>query len=133
MKTKAEHISHWVTQAEEDWQTTELLFAGKRYLHSLFFAHLSLEKICKAHWLNANESNVPSKTHNPIFLLSQTTVGLTDEQKEFLLEINRFQIEGRYPEQILKLHHAANAIFARTKLDYAKQLQLWLLSKLPST
>jgi HEPN domain-containing protein len=96
----------------------------------LFFAHLSLEKICKAHWINCSETNIPPKTHNLLFLLSQTTLHLADEQKEFLLEINRFQIEGRYPEQILKLQKATDASFTRTKLNQAKELQIWLLNKL---
>jgi HEPN domain-containing protein len=130
VKTKEEHITHWVNQSNDDWESTELLFTGKKYLHALFFAHLSLEKVCKVHWINSNESNIPPKTHNLIFLLSQTTIGLTDDQKELLLELNRFQIEGHYPEQISKLHKASTASFARHKLDQAKQLQQWLLNKL---
>ena len=98
MKTKEQHIAHWLAQSKDDWESSELLFAGKKYLHSLFFAHLSLEKICKAHWINSAEINIPPKTHNLIFLLSQTALELSDNQKEFLLDLNRFQIEGRYPE-----------------------------------
>ncbi len=130
MKTKEEHTAHWVNQSTDDWESTELLFTGKKYLHALFFAHLSLEKVCKAHWIKANESNIPPRTHNLIFLLSQTGLALSTSQKEFLLELNRFQIEGRYPQQLSKLHQAATAPFARQKLDQAKQLQQWLLNNL---
>ncbi len=131
MKTKEEHIIHWANQSSDDWESAELLFKGKKYLHALFFAHLSIEKICKAHWVRASEGNIPPKTHNLIFLLSQTSVELTDDQKEFLLELNRFQIEGRYPEQVSKLHKVSTASFAQYKLDQAKQIQQWLLNKLP--
>ena len=130
MKTKEQHIAHWLAQSKDDWESSELLFAGKKYLHALFFAHLSLEKICKAHWINSAEINIPPKTHNLIFLLSQTVLELNDNQKEFLLDLNRFQIEGRYPEVISKLQQASTAPFARNKLNEAKELQLWLLSKL---
>ena len=130
VKTKEEHIIHWANQSSDDWESAELLFKGKKYLHALFFAHLSIEKICKAHWVRASEGNIPPKTHNLIFLLSQTSVELTDDQKEFLLELNRFQIEGRYPEQA-KLHKVSTASFAQYKLDQAKQMQQWLLNKLP--
>ncbi|MFN6087817.1 MAG: HEPN domain-containing protein [Cyclobacteriaceae bacterium] len=130
MKTKEEHIGHWVNQSIDDWEAAELLFKGRKYLHSLFFAHLSLEKVCKAHWIRANESNIPPKTHNLIFLLSNTAIELTNEQKEFLLELNRFQIEGRYPEQISKLFKISTHTFAEEKLAQAKKQQEWLLNKL---
>lgn len=81
MKTKEHHIEHWLAQSNDDWEAAELLFAGKKYLHSLFFAHLSLEKVCKAHWINSSEINILP--------------------------------------------------FTRNKLNEAKELHLWLLSKLP--
>jgi hypothetical protein len=55
---------------------------------------------------------------------------LTNEQKEFLLELNRFQIEGRYPEQISKLFKISTHTFAEEKLAQAKKQQEWLLNKL---
>jgi HEPN domain-containing protein len=131
VKTKKEHIVHWVDQSKEDWEAAELLFIGKKYLHALFFAHLSVEKVCKAHWVNANEGNVPPKTHNLIFLLSQAKIELVESQKEFLLELNRFQIEGRYPEQLSKLYKASTAAFTQNKLNHAKELRIWLLNNLP--
>lgn len=130
MKTKKEHITHWVSQSNDDWEASMLLYVGKKYLHALFFAHLSLEKICKAHWINSSESNIPPKTHNLLFLLSQTALELTSDQKEFLLEMNRFQIEGRYPEQISNLYKSVNASFTKGKLEHVKEFQVWLLNKL---
>jgi AbiV family abortive infection protein len=130
VKTKELHISHWINQSKDDWEAAELLFAGKKYLHALFLAHLSLEKACKAHWINSNEDNIPPKTHNLIFILSQTTIELTDNQKEFLLELNRFQIEGRYPNQLTKLHQASSPQFTSIKLNEAKELFIWLHNKL---
>jgi HEPN domain-containing protein len=52
MMTKQEHIDYWVNTAAEDWDTVEVLFNGKKYLHALFWAHLVLEKLAKAHWVN---------------------------------------------------------------------------------
>jgi HEPN domain-containing protein len=95
VKSKQEHIQYWLHQSADDWEASQLLFIGKKYLHSLFLAHLSLEKISKAHWINTKETNIPPKTHNLIYLLSETTLALDNPQKEFLLELNRFQIKGR--------------------------------------
>jgi HEPN domain-containing protein len=48
MKTKNEHIDFWLIQADDDWTAVDTLFKGRNYLQSLFFAHLVIEKICKA-------------------------------------------------------------------------------------
>ena len=54
MKTKEEHIDFWLTQADDDWTAVDTLFKGRNYLQSLFFAHLVIEKICKALWIKHN-------------------------------------------------------------------------------
>lgn len=100
MMTKEEHIEYWMNSSDEDWKTVTSLFQSGRYIHSLFFAHLALEKMCKAFWVKDNESNIPPKIHNLVKLLSQTKVNLKPEQFEYLLEVNRFQLEGRYPDYI---------------------------------
>lgn len=48
--TKQEYIDYWVNTAAEDWITVEVLFETKRYMHCLFWSHLVLEKLAKAHW-----------------------------------------------------------------------------------
>ncbi len=131
MKTKAEHIQYWIEQSKVDWEVAELLLAGKKYIQSLFFTHLAVEKVCKANWINANQGNVPPKTHNLIFILSQTPVELNEAQKVFLLELNRFQIEGRYPEDIVQLNRICTLEFTVDKIKEAKTLMIWLQSKLP--
>lgn len=55
MMTKEEYISFWLSQAEDDWAAVDTLFQGKNYLQSLFFAHLVIEKICKAIWIKHNQ------------------------------------------------------------------------------
>ena len=50
--TKKEHIEYWIKTSQDDWETVESLLNSKRYLHCLYFSHLVLEKICKAHWVN---------------------------------------------------------------------------------
>ncbi len=47
--TKQEHINYWVTAAENDWGTVQNIFKATEYIYALFFAHLVLEKLLKAH------------------------------------------------------------------------------------
>ncbi|MBI1939064.1 MAG: HEPN domain-containing protein [Ignavibacteriales bacterium] len=130
MKSKEEHIQYWLTQAEDDWEVVNTLFEGKKYLQSLFFAHLVIEKICKALWIKHNDTNVPPKTHNLNLLLSQTPLTLSDEQNEFLLNLNRFQLEGRYPEHITKMKQICNYDFTNEIIAKTKEIKLWLQEKL---
>jgi len=52
MMTKEQHIKYWVDTAQYDWSGTEEAFnITKRYMHCLFWAHLTLEKLAKAHWI----------------------------------------------------------------------------------
>jgi HEPN domain-containing protein len=103
MLSKQEHIAYWLAQADDDWQTVDILFAGGKYLQTLFWAHLVLEKICKCLWIQHNSGNVPPRSHNLNRLLALANIVLTDEQHSFLAEINQFQLEGRYPDYIANM------------------------------
>ena len=130
MKTKKEHIDYWIEQANDDWNAVNTLFNGKNYLQSLFFAHLVIEKLSKSIWIKHNEENVPPRTHNLIYILSLTPIELTEEKSEFILNLNRFQIEGRYPDYITRMQNICNEHFTKSMLETANQLRLWLLEKL---
>jgi HEPN domain-containing protein len=130
MMNKRDHIDYWIEQALDDWEAVEALLKSKKYLQSLFFAHLVVEKICKAYWIHDNEANIPPKTHNVIYLLSQTTLDLPEDKSELLLNLNRFQLEGRYPEYINKMLKICNQEFTERFIKQTNELRLWLLGKL---
>lgn len=130
MKTKEEHIGYWLEQANDDWEAVYSLLEGKKNLQALFFAHLVIEKLCKAVWIKSNDKNIPPKTHNLLFILSQTPVKLTDEQSEFFLILNRFQLEGRYPEYITKIRALCDENFTKEIITKTNELRKWLTEKL---
>lgn len=129
--TKEQHINFWLLQAEDDWGAVEALFEVEKYSQCLFWAHLVLEKYSKAIWIRDNAGNVPPKTHNLNHLLSQTTLVLTEEQQEFLLFINRFQIEGRYPDYITIIQNICDALFTADALEQIKEFRKCLIENLP--
>ena len=118
--TKKEHIDYWLKSAEKDWETMKFLLKGKRYVHALFFGHLYLEKILKALWVKNNKENYPPKIHNLLSILKQAKVELEEEQQMFLLKLNQYQIEGRYPEDVEKLYKITDKKLAD---DYLKQIK----------
>ena len=130
MKSKEEIIEFWIGQSEEDWSVSEVLYKNKKYLQSLFFGHLVIEKICKAKWIKDNSDNVPPKTHNLILLLSKTTIKLSDEQSEFLLNLNRFQLEGRYPDYLNQIQNICNENNTKELLLKIDEVRLWLLNQM---
>ena len=131
MLTKEGHVQYWMAQADDDWEATEILFSSKKYLQSLFWGHLVLEKICKALWILNHESNSPPKIHNLIYLIGQTPLAPPDELMEIMIEANRFQLEGRYPEYRKELYQQTNQANSRALLDRYNTLRLWLKQQLP--
>jgi len=131
MKNKETYINFWIEQAEDDWLAMGALMKGKKYLQALFFAHLVIEKICKAIWIKHNESNVPPRTHNLLYLIAATPVDLSDEESEFLLYLNRFQLEGRYPDYYTKLYQICNESFTKDIISKTEKIKKCLHAKLP--
>ena len=75
---------------------------SKHFDWSLFVGHLALEKILKAHWVKNNAADIPPKIHHLVRLANEAKLSLTDEQSEFLADVNGFNTEARYPEQNIK-------------------------------
>lgn len=129
--SKEEHIAYWITQSEDDWQAVQTLFDGRKYLQCLFFAHLVIEKLCKALWVKHHEENIPPRTHNLLFLLDATPLELEEEQRNFLLRLNRFQLEGRYPDYQRRMYQICTEDFTQNLLDQTDQFAQCLRNELP--
>jgi len=128
--TKLQYIDYWVDTAENDWVTVDALLAAKRYSHCLFWAHLVLEKLVKAHWVKNHEENIPPKTHNIIWLLDESAVEMTPEDMMFLESFNRFQLSTRYPDYLRKIEKFCTEELAKSQLEKVKEIRQCLLSKL---
>src|SRR4051794_28667667 len=97
---KKEHVDYWLRIAEKDQDMMTYLLEGKRYVQALFFGHLYLEKIAKALWVKNNVENIPPKTHNLLKIIKESSIELSVEDQAFLIKLNQYQIESRYPEDI---------------------------------
>jgi len=128
--SKQQHIEYWVKTSEEDWSAVETLFAAKKYLHCLFFAHLVLEKLCKAHWVKSREENIPPKIHNLIILVRQSNINLSEEMLMFMGEFNDFQLQGRYPDYMNKIYKVCTKEYTAELLENVKEIRQCLLKML---
>ena len=128
--TKQDHINYWKLTSQKDWDAVGGLIKIRKYAHALFFAHLALEKLCKANWVKNNPENHPPRTHNLVKILSQTSAVFSEEDLGFLEEFNDFQLEGRYPDYMLKIYKVCNAKYTSTIMQKIKPIRQCLLKKL---
>jgi len=127
--TLEEQIQYWVDIAELDVPVAKSMFENGHYVWSLFISHLILEKIIKAHFVK-DTKQTPPKIHDLVSLERRTNLHLTKEQREFLLKVNNFNLESRYPD------YKRNAFVVATKAyteDYMKKIMEmyeWLKSRI---
>lgn len=127
---KQAHIDYWIKSAADDEDTMDYLFKGKKYVHALFFGHLMIEKICKALWVKNNDINNPPKTHNIAKHLKQSNITIDENQLALITKLFQYQIEGRYPSDLLMLHKMTDKDFAKDYIHKTIEFKLWLLNKL---
>jgi HEPN domain-containing protein len=90
-------IEYWRTGASAEREFAAHLFGEGRMRHALFFLHLMLEKLIKAHVCKATKDLAP-KDHHLVRLAGKAMLPVSGEDKAFLATITRFNIEGRYPD-----------------------------------
>ena len=89
-----------------------------------------LEKISKALWVQNNEGNYPPRIHNLNKILAQAKVELKEEDNVFLADVNKFQIQGRYPDYISDIYKICTKDLTTKYLETIKILRICLLKKL---
>lgn len=119
-------IEYWVKTAEEDFEVGSNLVETGKIRHGLFFIHLAVEKILKA-CVCKNLKKTPPKIHNLIYLYELAGLEESTERQDALEALNRFCLEGRYPEQWPAIPDIKEA---KRYLKIAEQLTEWLKKQL---
>jgi HEPN domain-containing protein len=124
-------IKYWIELSDYDFETAEAMLKTKRYLYVGFMCHQTIEKAFKAYFTKLNPEAAPF-THSLSYLARKGGFYelFTEQQKEFIDQIEPLNIEARYPshkERLLKslTDSKCNEIINRTK-----ELQLWIKEKL---
>jgi len=90
-------VAYWLESAKEDWEVANQLLQTGKVRHGIFFLHLTIEKTLKGLYCKQT-SQVPPKTHNLLRLAELASLALTDEQRDVLAVINKFNSQGRHPD-----------------------------------
>lgn len=122
----SKQVNYWINGADEDFAAAQSLLEKGHFRHCLFFAHLSLEKMLKAHVvLKINE--VPPKIHNLIRLSEIAEITIEPEMSVFLRSFDMYQLEGRYPDYGKVI---LDSTIVLKKLTKAGEVLQWLKAKL---
>lgn len=123
-------VKFWKKSGEEDWETANFLFAGKRYAPCLFFCQLSLEKLLKG-LVIINLKNSAPYTHDLERLAVLAGINFSKEQANAFKTITRFNLAGRYDDQKLSFYKIADKKFTENYLIITKNLFVWLKNQYP--
>ncbi len=122
-----DEFDKWIISADDDWESAEYMFKGKRFVWALFLMQLSLEKLIKA--LIIKSGKLPPLSHNLESLYSKAN----DVPKKYALwlqEISDFNITARYDIEKEKLYKKATLEYAEEWFTKGKELQQWLKKQL---
>lgn len=119
-------IAYWKDGSYEDWLVANELVDIGRIRHGLFFAHLALEKILKAH-VCKKIGDLSPRTHNLLKLAELVKLELSSQQTSALAIINSFNLEGRYPETELPVPSKKQAAMY---MEGAEEILQWLTQAL---
>lgn len=119
-------VDYWTAGSREDLEVAEMLCEKGRFRHGLFFAHLAIEKMLKAH-VTLKTQQVPPKIHNLLRLAETAGIELLPEQELWLSRFNMFQLEGRYPDMA---QVTVDRPAAEQRLATAQEFLRWLTAQL---
>jgi HEPN domain-containing protein len=100
-------------------------------MQALFFVHLVIEKLLKAHFVKDNQENTPPLSHNLEGLYNLSNLELGPAFIERLSIINGWNIEGRYQDYKDKFYKLCTDEYVKEKVIESNELMTCLLQDLP--
>jgi len=119
-------IEYWRIGSYDDLETAKILIEKDRFLHGLFFCHLVIEKIIKAHVVKQSNDIAP-RSHNLIYLSEKSNLVFSEDDEIFLGILMKYQLQGRYPDYNPNVPEKVRII---DYLNKTENLLIWLEAKL---
>lgn len=94
-------IQYWQKGAYDNIDTARYLIDGGKRLEGLFFCHLAVEKILKAHVVKTTKK-IPPYIHNLRKLGKLAGLEFDEASLELFGQMMNYQIEGRYQDALQK-------------------------------
>ncbi|MHB8581577.1 MAG: HEPN domain-containing protein [Ignavibacteriaceae bacterium] len=123
----------WLKQAMYDLLTAKAMLKSKRYLYSVFMAHLSIEKGLKSIYAKVFNKD-PERTHNLNYLIEKISdkyeLNIPIEIDEFIKYINDKSIPTRYPEDLKLILKGFNKKNSEKIYEQTSGVLKWIQKKL---
>lgn len=125
-----EKVNYWLELSDYDLETAEAMLVSKRYLYVGFMCHQTIEKIFKAWFSNLHAEPVPF-SHSLSYLAKKGGFydHFTEEQKDFIDQIEPLNIEARYPSHKERLMKSLSHQKCAEIIEKTRELQLWIKLK----
>lgn len=119
-------VLYWLKSARLDLESAkEIANNTNRYTSALFFLHLAIEKSLKAKFVALYSEYAPY-SHNLLHLASKIPLNWSEQQAVLASEINEFNLESRYPDDLFSLEKKASKEFCLKYLKSGEELYLWI-------
>ena len=124
-------VTYWIEMSDYDFDTAKAMLETKRYLYVAFMCHQTIEKILKAYWSRVLEEP-PLKVHSLSRLAEKSGLDkdMSEEQMDFIDELEPLNIEARYPSYKERLMKSLTPDRCKELIEQTDKLRIWIKSKL---
>ena len=126
-----DRVKYWLELSDYDLDTALAMLNGKRYLYVGFMCHQTIEKIFKAYYTSLKSETAPY-SHSLSYLAKKGEFyeEFTEDQKDFIDQIEPLNIEARYPSHKERLLRSLTHEKCLEIIEHTKNLQQWIKEKL---
>lgn len=120
--TLKEIENYWLNSSDDSLDTAKKLIRNKKYVHAMFFLHLTIEKMLKCLYVNRENAEAPIG-HNLLNLASKIKgIDFNKSQLEELAQITTFNIAARYDDYKNNFYKICDEKFAKNYIKICKEL-----------
>jgi HEPN domain-containing protein len=116
---------NWIATAEYDLQTAREVLVAGRNIYVVFFCHLAIEKLLKAH-VAVETGREPPRTHDLISLVRLSGLRLTQDHLDFIGMVNNASTLTRYPADLDTTLRDYSEPVVRDYLRHTEEVCQWL-------
>lgn len=117
-------VKYWLELSDYDLETALAMLSSKRYLYVGFMCHQTIEKIFKAYYTFLKSETAPY-SHSLSYLAKKGDFyeEFTEDQKDFIDQIEPLNIEARYPSHRERLLRSLTQEKCLEIIEQTKELQ----------
>lgn len=124
-------VTYWIEMSDYDFDTAKAMLDTGRYLYVAFMCHQTVEKILKAYWSKVLDEP-PLKIHSLSRLAEKSGLDkdMSEEQMDFIDELEPLNIEARYPSYKERLMKSLTSDRCAKMIGQTDELRTWIKNRL---